>query len=236
MRLYHSFGFIAIYLGFDTLMYMTTRASVILSLILIFIGFAISIYLYPSLPEMLASHWGIRGEVNGYMAKPLALFLMPVIAIGILLLFLFIPKIDPLGKNIESFRKKYNLFFLLLIAFLLYIHILTLVWNSGFTFDVGRAIVPAIGVLIFYIGVLIRHAKRNWFVGIRTPWTLSSDTVWEKTHMLGGSLFKIAGGIAFLGFLFTGYEFWFVIIPIVGVALFLLVYSYFIFQAERKGN
>ncbi len=76
-------------------------------------------------------------------------------------------------------------------------------------------------------GVMMENAKRNWFIGIRTPWTMSSDSVWNKTHAIGGKLFKISGGIAFLGVLFPDYAFFLVIAPIILSALYVTAYSYF---------
>ena len=65
-----------------------------------------------------------------------------------------------------------------------------------------KFIIPAFAVLLFYIGILIKHAKRNWFIGIRTPWTLSSDKVWDKTHALGGKLFQVSAVITLGGIFF----------------------------------
>ena len=90
-----------------------------------------------------------------------------------------------------------------------------------------QLMMPALGILFYYCGVLIENAKRNWFIGIRTPWTLSSDSVWEKTHKIGGKLFKIAGIIALFGIFFPNYTFLFVLIPVVSVAIYTAAYSYF---------
>lgn len=94
---------------------------------------------------------------------------MPIVTIAMWLLFLLIPKIDPLKKNIEKFRKYYDNFILLMILFLFYIFLLTIAWNKGVRFDMTTAIIPAIGILFYYIGSLMSYIKRNWFMGIRTP-------------------------------------------------------------------
>jgi uncharacterized membrane protein len=95
-------------------------------------------------------------------------------------------------------------------------------------------IVPAVGLLIFYIGFILPKAKRNWFVGIRTPWTLSSDIVWEKTHKLGGILFKLVGAITIFGIFINEVAFYLTIFSAIGVSIFLFIYSYFIFCAENR--
>jgi uncharacterized membrane protein len=81
--------------------------------------------------------------------------------------------------------------------------------------------------LFYYLGILTENAKRNWFIGIRTPWTLSNDKVWNKTHKLGGKLFKIVGIVAFLGILFQKYVLLFIISAVIAVAIYIIVYSYF---------
>jgi len=164
------------------------------------------------------------------MPKFWALFLMPLISLGLLALFLAIPKIDPLRKNIQSFRNYFDNFILLIFAFLLYIHAITLWWNLGYRFNFVAAIVPALGLLFYYVGVLLQHAKQNWFIGIRTPWTLSNDMVWDKTHQLGGKLFKITGVIAVFGAFAGTYAFLFFIIPVVAATLFTTVYSYVLYR------
>lgn len=198
------------------------------------LSFGIGIYFYPQLPDTVASHWNFRGEVDSYMSKFWGLFLMPIISLSLFLLFLFIPKIDPLKANIEKFRKYFDAFIVLIVVFLFYIYLLSIFWNLGFRFDMGRAVVPSLGILFYYCGVLIENAKRNWFVGIRTPWTLSSDKVWHKTHKIGGKLFKIAGVIAFLGVILPKYALFFVLIPAILTAIYTVVYSYFEYQKEKE--
>ena len=91
--------------------------SKIIALATIFISFAIGIWAYPQLPEIVASHWNEKGEVNGYMSKFLGIFLMPIMSLAMFLLFNFIPKIDPMKANIEKFRKYYNAFIVSIILF-----------------------------------------------------------------------------------------------------------------------
>jgi len=209
------------------------KANVII-LIVILASFIIGAYFYPKFPDRVASHWNVNGEVNGYMSKFWGLFLMPIISLVMWLLFLLIPKIDPMKHNIEKFRKYFDAFIVLIMLFLFYIYLLTIFWNLGKRFDMGRMIVPAIGILFYFAGILINHAKRNWFIGIRTPWTLSSDNVWDKTHKLGAKLFKIAGIIALLGIFFQGAALWLVLIPAMFFAFFTFFYSYFVYKKEEK--
>ncbi len=208
--------------------------SKIIALATIFISFAIGIWAYPQLPEIVASHWNEKGEVNGYMSKFLGIFLMPIMSLAMFLLFNFIPKIDPMKANIEKFRKYYNAFIVSIILFLFYLYLLTMAWNFGYRFNMTYFMVPALSALFYWCGILVENTKRNWFIGIKTPWTISNDVVWDKTHKLGGKLFKVAAVLSLLGIFFGELAFWFTILPVMVFSIYLLFYSYFEYQKEMK--
>jgi len=208
------------------------RKSEVIILIIISLSFIIGVYFYPLMPDKMASHWNFKGKVDDYIPKFWGLFLMPFISIGLFLLFVLIPRIDPLKVNIAKFRKYFDTFIVLIILFLFYIYLLTIFWNIGMKFSIIQFLVPAFGIIIYYAGVLVENAKRNWFIGIRTPWTLSNEKVWEKTHKIGGKLFKIAGVIAFLGVFLQSSALFFVLAPVILIAIYTIVYSYFEYQKE----
>jgi uncharacterized membrane protein len=201
---------------------------------LIMLSFLLGLYLYPEMPEQMASHWDAQGRVNGYMDRFWGLFLMPIMSAGLFLLFIFIPLIDPLKENIDKFRNQYERFILLIMMFFLYIYLLTLIWNLGMRFDMVQMLIPAMALLFFYAGILISNAKRNWFIGIRTPWTLSSDVVWDKTHLIGGKLFKIAALLVLLGLIFPKQAFLLLLAPIILASIYAVVYSYVVYKQENK--
>jgi uncharacterized membrane protein len=183
----------------------------------------------------MASHWNTANQVDGYISRFWGAFLMPVITLGMLLLFLVIPQIDPLKANIAKFREYFNAFIALMVGFMIYVHILTMLWNLGYDqFNMGTAMLPALGLIFVFAGVMMRHAKRNFFIGIRTPWTLSNDRVWDETHRLGSILFIVSGILSLLGAFFPDYAIWFILIPVSGSTLFLLVYSYLLYQRETN--
>jgi len=208
-----------------------------LAIAIIVISFimAFAIYQSPCFPEMMASHWNIQGQADGYTPKFWGIFLMPIISAFLFSLFVFLPKIDPLKENYQGFRKYYDGFIFLIIAFLFYLYLLTILWNYGLRFNMTKLMIPAMAVLFYYVGVLLENAKRNWFVGIRTPWTLNNDLVWDKTHKLGARLFKIAGIIGLLGFFLPDYGFFLIIIPAISISLFLSAYSYLIHARIARG-
>lgn len=209
------------------------RKSEIATILVILLSFAIGIHLYPKMPAEMASHWNAQGQVDGYVSKFWGLFLMPFISLGLFFLFILILKIDPLRANIEKFRKYFDGFIVLVIVFLFYIYLLTIFWNFGVQFSMNQVLPPAFGILFFYCGILIEKAKRNWFIGIRTPWTLSNDKVWERTHKIGGKLFKVVGIIAFLGIIFPNYAFFLILFPVIAVSIYTVIYSYLEYRKER---
>ena len=213
---------------------MSTRNTLIITLLLIAAQAVFSIAVYNQLPVQMASHWGVNDQVNGTLARFWGAFLMPIISLCMLGLFLLIPGIDPHKANIAQFRGPFNLFIVLMTAFLTYVHGLTIAWNLGFTgFQMTTALLPALGLLFIFLGYLLAKAKRNFFIGIRTPWTLSSDTVWDKTHALGSKLFIACWIIALFGAFFGGIlAMLLLLIPLLGSAVFLIFYSYFLYHQE----
>jgi uncharacterized membrane protein len=210
------------------------RKSEIIVSVIILLSFIVSIYFNPQMPENLASHWNAQGQVDGYTPKFWGLFLIPFIFVGLGLLFIAIPRIDPLKANIEKFRKCYDGFIILFLVFMLSIHFQVILWNIGIKISPNVILPIGSGFLFFYIGILCENAKRNWFIGIRTPWTLSNERVWEKTHKIGGKLFKIAGVITFAGVFFQGYALFFILVPVISVTTYTIIYSYVEYQKEMR--
>ncbi len=208
----------------------------IIMAVLVAASFIVSFYAYPMLPETVASHWNSAGEVDGYMNKDFMVFLMPAISLLLFGLFLVIPRIDPLKKNLEKFINYFNLFFISIIAFMLYIHIITLGWNFGVNFNMSYAITPAISLLFYFIAIMMEKSERNWFIGIRTPWTLSSDRVWKKTHALGAKVFKLMAVVLLLTMLFGKGTMFYAVMVMLAAVLGIVVYSYLEYRKETEGR
>jgi uncharacterized membrane protein len=214
---------------------MSNRNTLIIALVLIAAAVALSLAVYGRLPQPMASHWDTNDQVNGTISRFWGAFLMPVMALAMLGLFLLIPAIDPLKANIAKFRGFFNNFIVLLMVFFLYVHVLTILWNLGVqSFRMSAALLPAIGLIFILAGLMMRQAKRNFFIGIRTPWTLSSDRVWDETHRIGGPLFIVSGVLALVGaFLPGAAAYWLVIGPVLASTLFVVVYSYVLWRREQ---
>jgi uncharacterized membrane protein len=215
---------------------MKTKNIQILIIGLILVSFLIGAYLYPYMPEKMASHWDANGSVDGYMPKLWGLFLLPVISAILFLTFMLIPKIDPHKGNIEKFRGHFDVFILLLFVFLFYVHMLTMLWNLSYRFNIIQLLAPAFGLLIYYAGIMMENAKQNWFIGVRTPWTLSSEVVWDKTNKLAGKLFKVAGVLAAMGVIFPKYAIFLIMVPVILAAVYPIIYSYQKYQQEIEAG
>lgn len=199
---------------------------------IIILSFIVGIYFYPQMPERMATHWNAKGEVDGYMSRLWGSFILPLILLPVILLFLAIPRIDPLRANIEKFRKYYDGFIILFSIFMLALQLQVIFWNIGVKVSPNVILPIALGLLFYYLGILIENAKRNYFIGIRTPWTLNSDAVWDKTHKVGGKLFKIAAVVTLIGALFPDYAFLFILVPVLIVAVYTTIYSYLQYRRE----
>jgi len=203
-------------------------------LILIVCSFGIGIYYYDAMPAEMVSHWDAYGEPNGYMSKDMGLFLMPVVLVILVGIFYLIPRIDPLKANIEKFRTYYDGFIVVFVFFMAYMQFVSVAWNLGYQIEVGRMMAPALGILFIYVGLLCGRAKQNWFIGVRTPWTLSSTRVWNRTHQFAKNIFILMGLIwIVVGILFPQYAIYLVWVLLLGV-LGLIVDSYLEFQKEVK--
>src|SRR5690606_22238835 len=136
---------------------MSTRTTTLLGLLMLVAATAAGLMFWNQLPDPMASHWNINEQVDGYMSRFWGVFMMPLMSAGLFLLFLVIPSIDPLKANIAKFRSAFNLLIVLILAFMLYIHGLSLAWNLGYTgFRMSGALLPAMGLLFIFIGFMLR--------------------------------------------------------------------------------
>jgi uncharacterized membrane protein len=206
---------------------MNNKFTFLLGIFLILLAVIASAAAYSYLPEQVITHWNAVGEADGYSSRLLAVTLLPLFLAAMIGLLAALPLIDPLGANIAKFRPQYNWMIVLLGCFFLYVHLITLGLNLGLQWSINTLLTPVIGILFIAIGVLLRYAKRNWTFGIRTPWTLSNEIVWDRTHALGAILFQILGVLVVVAGLLSAQ----VLIPVllfgtIIVAIWLVVYSY----------
>jgi uncharacterized membrane protein len=192
------------------------------------------LFAYPHLPPRVATHWNWAGNPDGYSPKILAVLLLPAVMLGMRALVGVLPRIDPKGGNYSKFAGTYWLIFNGLILFLGLLQLAMLGYALGAPVRMDRLVPAGVGVLFVVIGNYLARVEPNWFVGIRTPWTLSSDRVWRRTHRLGGWI-MVAGGtvIALSPFVPAGAALPVFLLTLVLVAVIPVVVSYLLWRRER---
>jgi len=198
--------------------------------------FAVGIYMAPNMPDRVPTHWNIRGEVDGWGSKYINLFLMPTIALAAYLLMSFLPAIDPFRKNYEKFAKPYLYFKIFLAFFFIYLEIFLLYSSIRFSPPQGSLMfaIP-FSLLLCFIGWILPQLKRNFFIGIKTPWTLVSDENWKKTHDFGGKVFIFAGVASLVAAFFGSMVSFIVLIGSVVITTIITIgYSYLMYRKEKK--
>ncbi len=152
-----------------------------------------SLITYNKLPKQVISHWNFSGTPDGWASREFHSMLFPAIITGMYVLFLFLPSLDPKKDRYQDFIKVYNLFRTVFLVVFYLIFLLATLANLGYSISIAKTVPLIIGLLMMLIGNYMGKIKNNWFMGIRTPWTLSSENVWNKTHRLGGWMFVLFG-------------------------------------------
>ena len=203
-------------------------------LVIAALAIVLSIWAYPSLPPTVATHWNFRGEPDGFSGRLMAVLIGPLVILFLTLLFNVLPRLDPRRANYAKFVSTYWLFANAVIAFMLIAHALVLATGLGYSVRIDRWMPIGIGVLLIFLGNYLTRIEPNWFIGIRTPWTLSSDTVWRKTHRTGGFVMVLAGlAVAATAFLPHAMLLPLVIAALVVAVVTPLVQSYILWKREQ---
>lgn len=189
---------------------------------------------YSRLPEQVATHWNIRGEPDRYGGPMEALLVIPIVMLAVWGLLRVLPKIDPFRDNYAKFAGTYELVIDLVLGMMLVMHIAVLLGAGGAPQTVASVVRAGMGVMFIMLGNILPRTRQNWFVGVRTPWTLSNPRVWERTHRVAGYGFVALGFLVLLTIPFAPQ----VGIPVLvaglaAVGLGSVVYSFFAWRAER---
>jgi uncharacterized membrane protein len=192
-------------------------------------------YIWNQLPEKVPMHWNIKGEIDRYGEK-VELIIIPIfLPLLVYIIFLVVPKIDPKNRLNKMGNKLQTIKFLLTtLMSILALFIIYTAKNESFTNP--NYMVLIIGVLYIVLGNYFKTLKANYFIGIRTPWTLEKETVWKKTHELGGKLWFIGGIIVVIASLILRKETNFTVFLIITgiITIIPIVYSYLTFKNEKK--
>lgn len=175
---------------------MKTRHTLIVGFLLAAMVFVINLILYPQLPDLIPIHWGLKGEVDGYAPKSVVLFMGPGLVLLMAGLTGLLPRLSPKKFSIKPFEHSFNYVMLLVMAEFAFLHLMSLIAALFPQMDSGRYVVAGICVFLALIGNMMGKIRRNYWMGVKTPWTLASDVVWNNTHRKAAWLFVFFG---FLG-------------------------------------
>lgn len=192
-----------------------------------------SVWAWGRLPERVATHWNLAGRPDGYSSKIVAAVVFPLAILGVtLLLGIVLPRIDPRRRSHAIHRATWWVIWNVVMVFLAILHVVV-IGKSAYAWSVGIPTVASVGagVLFIAIGNYLPRVRPNWWLGIRTPWTLSSDAVWRRTHRLGAWIFIMAGVITLAGALFDAA--WLVLPAALGAGLVSVAYSYVLWKREQ---
>jgi uncharacterized membrane protein len=204
-------------------------------LLIVAVAIIASAIVYPKLPATVPTHWDMLGRPNGWASRVWGAWVIPVVMLLLWALMRVLPAIDPRGANYAKFGGTFEAIVISILLYMLGLHLVILRASLGYPVAMQRVLPIGVGILLVLIGNLLPRARPNWFIGIRTPWTLSSDRVWEKTHRVGGRAF-VAGGLAILIAALVMPE-WvhYVLVGVVFVcSLGAVLYSYIAWRREQR--
>lgn len=207
------------------------------SIFLIVLMFGFAFCFYKLFPTSTPVHWNISGEADSWGTPFQAAFIMPIIGLGLYLLFLIIPFLDPKKERYKQFEKVYHIFKTIIILFLFLVYFSTSLSGLGYNINITRVVTIFVGIMFMVIGNYLSKIKRNWFVGIRTPWTLSSEEVWNKTHRLGSKVFVVSGFLFILtSFIDVKFRLALLFSIIILIILTSFGYSYYLYNKQEKND
>ncbi|QWI19363.1 SdpI family protein [Bacillus wiedmannii] len=165
----------------------------IFPLLIILLTTLMWIVTFNQLPSELITHWNITGDSDTYSDKFTTMSLFISLMIGQYLLSILLPKIDPKKANYEKFSTGYNIIFNMMLVVLAIINGMTILTGLGYNLPIITLGHVILGGIFIVLGNYLQQVRPNFFIGIRTPWTLSSEKVWKDTHRFSSKLFVIAG-------------------------------------------
>jgi uncharacterized membrane protein len=203
--------------------------------LLIIATLVFSLAIYGRLSERVPLHWSMSGGVDRYGSRAEAAFVLPGLMILLWMLMRFIPRIDPRRANYAKFADTYDLIVNSLVTLFAVMQVALLGTALGWPVAMDRVIPALIGLQFIILGNALPRARPNWWFGIRTPWTLSNDRVWTRTHRVGGYLLAVAGVVLLVAAtLPRAWTFALGIAAVAAASLGSLIYSYFAWKQETS--
>lgn len=215
----------------------------ILPIAMLVLIFALALYVDPMVKTNangeVMGQWRINGVQTGMVSKTVGIYLVPIISAIIYLGLLIIPKIEVYKHNMDEFADQFWGFKVVLVFAMGVIYVATLLPNLGVMkyFDPIVIIVPAIALLFFYVGYMLNFTKRNYFIGVHTPWTLADEKIWEKTNKLAGKLFWICGALSLISLATPpDSRIWIILLPALLVSIGVSIYSLWEYKKTKRAH
>jgi uncharacterized membrane protein len=213
-----------------------TRKYYIIGILLIAATLIATAIAYPRLPDVVPTHWNGNGQPNGYSPRWQLFVTIPGIMAGIMILFRFLPWLSPKRWEVSGFQSTYLYIMLMILGMMACIQIVTLWAGMGRHVDVSRAILAVVSWLFAALGNVLGKVRRNFYIGVRTPWTLANERVWNATHRLAAKTF-VSAGLVGLVITAVGLYDWTAIAVLAAGALVPVIYSLVVYkQLERAGQ
>lgn len=207
--------------------------TTLLAVLIIVTQILVSVFTYPFMPDNVPSHWDAAGQVNGYLPKLGNALLFPLMSAGIYLLVRVLMNVGPRLGYQNQRRASIGVVNLIIVGVLLFMLILQLTTSAialGVAIDISFVVCLSLSVLLMFLGNYMGKLRRNFWAGIRTPWTLASDVVWERTHRLGGWLFVLGGLVGVLMSFVPVLRLWGLMSVLLLIVVILVVYSFVAYQ------
>ncbi len=212
---------------------MNMRWIVVLPWVIVAAMFVAAALVWPNAPDSVPVHFGIDGQPNRYGSRVEGLLVFPIVALSVLLLLTLIPRVDPLHARYAEFAGAYAFAILAIEVFMALAYAAMLASILGLAVNVGMVVLPLVGLLLIAIGAVLDQVQPNWFFGIRTPWTLSSERAWRATHRAGRWVFLAMGaGLIVAGVFQTQLVLYSAIALCVIGCLGLVAYSFFVWRDD----
>ncbi len=218
-----------------------TRPRTILAITAVAVGamLAVSAWAWGQLPDdrLIPIHWGLDGQANGFAPKPVGLLITPLLTLIVGLVFAALPSIEPRGEHLRRSGSAYRAIFVGVAVLLVAVHVAAVLAALGDSLDIGRWVTFAIGALFVVIGNYLPKMRSTFLMGIRTPWTLTSERSWQRTHRLGGWLFVLVGLVALVTAVLDApsiVRFGTILIGILAVTIGLTIYSFVVWRSDPE--
>jgi uncharacterized membrane protein len=217
---------------------MSNRRLLIINSLLVLVMLCSTVVAWQQIPDSqpIPVHYGFDGTPDRYGGKVEALLVEPLIGIAFTVLFAILPRIDPRAQNLMRSQKPYAATAIAALLLLLSIHTATILQALGWTVNVAMVVSVGVSLLFAVIGNYLGKVRSNFSFGIRTPWTLSSEHSWHKTHRLGGRLLFWLGIIGVITALADAKQLFFIALlgGTAGITIFLVLYSYIMWRNDPE--